>query len=111
MRNALRGLKRDNILYENIIIDEDLLDSWPEHFVPQDSMVLVERIIPRRCIDVQKIKNGAMQQNAPAMQTNMRMNSMNSKVKKLMSIIHLLGLLLLMFHKIPYTFRITSERL
>ena len=41
-----------------------------------------------------------MQQNAPAMQSNMRINSMNSKVKKLMSTIHFLGLLLLMFKKI-----------
>ena len=41
-----------------------------------------------------------VEQNAPGMQTNIRMNSMNSKVKNLMSVIHLLGLLLLMFQKI-----------
>ena len=46
-KGCAKCLKRDNTLYENITIDEDLLYSWPEAFVRQDIIdlrVLVEDV-------------------------------------------------------------------
>ena len=47
VRVALLGLKQYNALYANIDIDHELLNQWPEQFIPAeivDSMVLVDDV-------------------------------------------------------------------